>query len=69
MSNAPELGNMERKGLLRSHERLEAGKIRRIYQSTAGGRKALTMAKEKVRRLFGELFEDLPTPKRRKYPT
>ena len=65
----PLLHNMERKGLLRSHERLEAGKIRRIYQSTAGGRKALTMAKEKVCRLFGELFEDLPTHKRRKYPT
>jgi PadR family transcriptional regulator PadR len=54
----PLLHSLEKKGLLRSHEHLEAGKIRRIYKSTASGRKALSMAKEKVRELFGALFED-----------
>ncbi len=62
----PLLHSMEKKGLLRSHEHLEAGKIRRIYKSTARGRKALTMAKEKVRVLFGVLFEDAPKRKHRR---
>ena len=62
----PILHVMERKGLLRSYERVEAGKIRRIYQSTASVRKALALAREKVRRLFGEVFQDLPKTKRRK---
>jgi PadR family transcriptional regulator PadR len=62
----PLLHNMEKKGLLRSHEKLEAGKIRRIYKSTASGRKALFMAKEKVRGLFGALFENVPRRKNRK---
>jgi PadR family transcriptional regulator, regulatory protein PadR len=60
----PLLHNMEKKGLLRSHEHLEAGKIRRVYKSTASGRKALSMAKEKVRVLFGTLFHDQPKRKR-----
>ena len=54
----PLLHNMEKKRLLRSHEHLEAGRIRRIYKSTPQGRKTLTMAKEKVRELFGALFKD-----------
>jgi hypothetical protein len=29
-----------------------------VYRATAKGRKALDEAKEKVRELFGELFED-----------
>lgn len=62
----PLLHSMEEKGLLRSHEKLEAGKIRRIYKSTASGRKALHMAKEKVRALFGALFENKPRRKSRK---
>ncbi len=65
----PLLHGMEKKGLLRSHERLEAGKIRRIYKSTASGRKSLSMAKEKVRKLFGVLFEDEPKRKGRKKRT
>jgi DNA-binding PadR family transcriptional regulator len=32
--------------------------MRRNYRITAGGRKALAAAKEKVTELFGELFED-----------
>lgn len=65
----PLLHNMEKKGLLRSHEHLEAGKIRRIYKSTPSGRKALSMAKEKVRELFGALFQDEPKRKGRKKRT
>ena len=64
----PLLHGMEKKGLLRSHEFLEAGKIRRVYKSTPQGRKALSMAREKVRQLFGALFKDLPrrqAPKKR----
>jgi DNA-binding PadR family transcriptional regulator len=64
----PLLHSMEKKGLLRSHEFLEAGKIRRIYKSTPRGRKALSLAREKVRQLFGALFKDLPrrqAPKKR----
>jgi PadR family transcriptional regulator len=59
----PLLHGMEKKGLLRSHEQLRAGKIRRIYKSTPSGRKALSMAQEKVYDLFGVLFEN--GPKRR----
>ncbi len=54
----PVLHQLERKGLLRSHKQIEAGKIRRVYRATPVGRKALGIAKEKVRELFGELFED-----------
>jgi PadR family transcriptional regulator PadR len=62
----PLLHSMEKKGLLHSHDHLEAGKIRRIYKSTPRGRKALSMAKEKVRVLFGALFEDAPRRKHRR---
>ncbi len=65
----PLLHSMEEKGLLRSHEHLEGGKIRRIYKSTASGRKALSMAKEKVRGLFGVLFENARKRKQRKKRT
>jgi len=53
----PLLHRLEDKGLLRSHKQDERGKVRRIYRATAAGRKALVNAKEKVRELFGELFE------------
>lgn len=53
----PVLHRLEKKGMLRSSEHLEAGKIRRVYRATAAGRRALTMARGKVRELFGELFE------------
>jgi DNA-binding PadR family transcriptional regulator len=62
----PLLHGMEKKGLLRSYQHLEAGKIRRIYRSTASGRKALSMAKDKVRELFGALFEEEPKRMRRR---
>ena len=54
----PVLHRLERKGLLRSCERIDAGKVRRVYWATRDGRRALRIAKEKVRELFGELFEN-----------
>ncbi len=49
---------MEKKALLRSPaEHGNDGRIRRMYAATANGRRALKDAKEKVRELFGELFE------------
>ena len=62
----PLLHSMESKGLLRSSEQIKAGKIRRIYRSTAWGRHALSMAKEKVHELFGVLFESGPKAKGRR---
>jgi DNA-binding PadR family transcriptional regulator len=53
----PILHGLQEGGLLRSYEVCVKGKIRRIYRITAEGQRALTAAKEKVRELFGELFE------------
>ena len=54
----PMLHSMEERGYLRSRSRIVSGKIRRNYLITAKGRGALSTAKEKVRELFGELFEE-----------
>ena len=53
----PLLHGMERKGLLRSSASRNGKTIRRIYQATPAGRRALRAAKTRVRELFGELFE------------
>jgi PadR family transcriptional regulator PadR len=54
----PIMHALEKKGLLRSKEQQVGGKLRRVYSATRAGRKALESAKERVRELFGELFED-----------
>jgi PadR family transcriptional regulator len=54
----PIVHGLEKKGLLRSKEQRVGGKIRRVYSATPRGVKALDSAKERVRELFGELFED-----------
>ena len=56
----PVLHALEDAGLLRSQEQNLAGKIRRVYRTTPGGQRVLKTAKEKVRELFGELFENEP---------
>jgi PadR family transcriptional regulator, regulatory protein PadR len=56
----PVLHGLEEDGLLRSEEYVLAGKIRRVYRTTSAGQRVLKAAKEKVRELFGELFEDEP---------
>lgn len=54
----PLLHGLERKGYLRSREERDGRRARRLYRATSGGRKALREVKEKVRELFGELFEE-----------
>jgi DNA-binding PadR family transcriptional regulator len=54
----PILHGLERKGYLKSKQERDGKRSRRTYRATPKGRKALDAAKEKVRELFGELFED-----------
>lgn len=54
----PLLHGLERKGYLRSSEKIAGRQRRRVYRATAKGRKALEAAKEKVRELFAEVFEE-----------
>jgi PadR family transcriptional regulator PadR len=54
----PILHGLERKGLLKSRDEQSGRRFRRVYRATPKGRMALEAAKEKVRELFGELFED-----------
>jgi DNA-binding PadR family transcriptional regulator len=54
----PVLHGLERRGYLRSRLERSGRSARRIYRATPAGRRALRQAKEKVRELFGELFED-----------
>ncbi len=54
----PLLHGLERRGLLRSSPQRSGSRSRRTYRATAQGRRALRDAKQKVRELFGELFED-----------
>ena len=53
----PLLHGLEAKGYLRSARRKNGTRIRRVYQATPAGRRALSAARAKVRELFGELFE------------
>jgi PadR family transcriptional regulator PadR len=53
----PVLHGLEEDGLLDSYEICVSGKIRRVYRITTAGQRVLMAAKEKVRELFGELFE------------
>jgi len=55
----PLLHGLERKGLLRSSRTGQRPNSRLVYRATATGRTALAVAKDKVRELFSELFEDL----------
>ncbi|BAY65222.1 transcriptional regulator, PadR family protein [Calothrix brevissima NIES-22] len=55
----PMLHDMERKGYLYSVEERVGRQNRRLYQATDLGKVTLETAKEKVRELFGELFEEL----------
>ena len=54
----PTLHGLEERGYLVSSEERVGNAIRRVYRATAAGTKALAAAKNKVRELFGELFED-----------
>lgn len=53
----PLLRSLEKKKLLRSRE-VRAGRwIRREYTATPAGRRAMRAVKQRVRELFGEIFE------------
>lgn len=54
----PLLHGLERKGYLRSTSERSGKSLRRMYQATPLGRKALATARQKVSELFGELLED-----------
>ncbi len=54
----PLLHGMENKGYLKSTIDSTGGRMRRFYTITPAGEKALESAREKVRELFGELFEE-----------
>ncbi len=54
----PLLHGLETRGYLRSRHERQGRSARRLYRATPAGRRALAEAKEKVRELFGELFED-----------
>ena len=54
----PLLAGLEQKGLLRSSRRFVEGRFRRVYRATPAGQRALRAAKQRVKELFGELFED-----------
>ena len=53
----PMLHTMERKGYLRSRQKRTGRSVRRLYQATPLGRKALRVANDKLRELVGELLE------------
>lgn len=54
----PMLHALEKQGYLRSREKRSGRSARRLYRATPAGRKALDEAKEKLRELVGELFEE-----------
>jgi len=53
----PMLHRMEGKGYLKSEKQIVNGKTRRVYCITPLGNSTLSDAKNKVKELFGELFE------------
>jgi DNA-binding PadR family transcriptional regulator len=53
----PLLHGLERKGYLRSRKEPNGRSSRRVYLITALGKRVFADAKDKVRELFGELFE------------
>jgi len=53
----PLLHGLEKKGYLRAAEKRDGKSRRKVYRATRQGRKALRLAKSKVRELFGELIQ------------
>lgn len=54
----PILHGLEKKGYLSSRQVASGKSRRKVYRLTAQGRRAFLSARDKVRELFGELFED-----------
>ena len=57
---SPLLHGMERGGLLKSEPKNVNGRRRRVYRTTASGKRALEKAREKVDELHHELHEERP---------
>ena len=53
----PLLHGMERRGWLRTAAQLVEGRRRKTYAATAAGRRALKLARERVRELYEEMLE------------
>lgn len=53
----PLLHRLEKRGLLNSVAERSERRIRRFYEITTTGRRALAQAKQQVKELFGEMFE------------
>ena len=53
----PLLHGMERRGWLCTKVQLVEGRRRKTYAATAAGRRALKLARERVRELYEEMFE------------
>ncbi len=53
----PLLHGLERRGYLVSTKERVGARFRRVYRATPEGERALAAAKDRVRELFGELFE------------
>ncbi len=54
----PLLHGLEGRGYLVSARERVGARFRRVYRATLEGESALAVAKERVRELFGELFEE-----------
>jgi len=49
---------MEKRAWLRVKQQLAEGRRRKTHIATASGRKALKLAREQVRQLYEEMFEE-----------
>ena len=56
----PLLHGMVKRGWLRANAQITAKKRRRTYAATDAGRRALKVAREQVRQLYEEMFEERP---------
>ena len=54
----PLLHGMEERGWLRAGWELVDGRRRKTYKATTAGKKALAVARERVRELYEEMFEE-----------
>lgn len=54
----PLFHGMERRGWLRGNSEIVEGRRRKIYIATAAGRRALKLARIRVRELYEEMFEE-----------
>ncbi len=54
----PLLHGMDRRGWLRGGWQVVAGRRRKTYVATAAGRRALELARERVRELYEEMWEE-----------